>query len=177
MSKLKTIDNFLKNNDKFYIGKLGEFDDKFYAHQTDSCVNHEVSYCVAPSEGLLDSVSLLQNFMMSLIPSGLEPDRIHDFYQDRSEERIYGGQIYFRENIGQRKIVHTLTSADLDLVKHGFRDGKKVVENTYNIVRRIDIFPFPSKEYLDDKIKEGLFIMTGPIPIHPHNLAKYRRNI
>jgi len=170
MNKLETIDNFLKSRNDLFVHALS---DRFYTHQHDSCVNHDIAYMIAPKNGLFDTVPRLQNFMVHLIPKGIKPSYKKDFCQDDVDSWIRGGYLYFDEIIGQEKVLKTLTSNDPYLAKHGFKDGQKIVEDTYNIRRRISLYPFPNKKYLTDMLNEGLYIMTGPMSFHPSKLAKY----
>ena len=173
MNKLETIDRYLKRKEDLFVHML---DDKFYACYPGSYVTHSVTYLIAPKSGLIDSVPELQHFMMRLIPKGLKPSHKHDFSQDDIDIWIRGGYLFFNELIGYEKIQMKWISMDPYLGKHGFKDGKRLFEICNNMIRRVEVYPFPSKEYLNDQLSDGLYIMTGPPSFHPHNLAKYKKD-
>jgi hypothetical protein len=168
MSILKTIRQSLEENPKVVVVKVLETN--YLPHKDPYGWAHTVDFMVAPRGRGIYTAEELQEFMMSLVPEGLQPTSKDNFFQYSSGSLEFG-KLYFDEVIGKEKIIGTLFDEELSNV-NGFVNGQITIEEPYK--RRIWIRPFPSEAYVRDlpKGKPGVYEYCA----EPEALEKYQKS-
>lgn len=140
MSKLKKIRETLEGKPNVVIVAIEE---KTYIPEKDGYWSQTFDFIVAP-KNRLHTVDELQQFIMSLVPPGIEPtcrDNFRGF-----GDTIDIGVLYFDEGIGKEKIRHEIILTDEEVLSTpGFIEGKKVSETETELLRRtwIRVYPDP----------------------------------
>ena len=109
MSYSEIIKESLENNPKVEVTKYSEFNYLNYSSTIEDGVIHRVEYHVAPKDGLYE-VDKLNKFMKSLIPE-IKDKSFSDFKSYSSG--LSCGSIYFREKIGEKKIIFTFNDDEV----------------------------------------------------------------
>lgn len=113
---------------------------------------HTVDFYVAPKNKSIYAAEELQTFMLTLIPSGMEPTCRDDFCEnDRAMEL---GKLYFDEDIGAEFIHREITLNKDVLPEDGFVNGKKITESIGKIKRRILVRLFPDIQTAAEAVKK-----------------------
>lgn len=156
MIKLTIVRQSLETNPNVVIAKVH---DRGYSFNPNN-LNHIVEFLVAPKKGLYTADGL-QVFMMGLIPKGLEPTCIDDFYQSNKKTDLCLGRLYFDEQIGQERITRICILTDEELLNDErllkvfeFVNGQKTIEETEPYQRRIFVRPFPNESLVRDYLEE-----------------------
>ena len=128
MSKLSIVRQALETNPEVIIVDSQE---RNYLPDRSGFFCHTMDYWVAPKDGLYTAEEL-QDFMMSLVPEGLQPTCKDDFRQYDKNSDLEFGKLYFDEKVGEeRKItkrILTLTDEELFNVA-GFVNGEQTIDN------------------------------------------------
>ena len=168
MSKLTTVRKSLETNSEAVIAKVFE---KNYLFERNGYLSHTMDFWVAPKNGLY-TVKELQEFMISLVPNGMEPTERFDFRQCNSESELELGKLYFEENIGQEKVKRICTITDEELLNvSGFVDGEKTIEEVRPYKRIIGVLPFPSEAFVGDFLEGKL---SSSSRVRPEDLKRYQ---
>ena len=164
MSKLTHVRKALQDNPNITIvGAL----ERNYLPGRNGYWNHTVDFYVAPKTGGVYIDKELQALMMSLVP-GLEPTDKDNFREwDREMEF---GRLYFDEDIGTEAVRHEIVLTDEDMFSFGgFVDGKRIIERTEKVQRRMWVSLFPNAKIAATALEgENMF------QISKNELLKYR---
>jgi len=116
-----------------------------------------VDFLVAPKKGLYTGGEL-QEFMMNLIPNGMTPDSITNFFQFRNGSMNFGHLIFY-ELLGKKKTTKEIISSYKRMCHlEGLVDGKKKVEEkTEDVFSCIKISPYPSEAYIKDILDDNVY--------------------
>ena len=152
MSKLTIVRQVLETNPEVVIVNTDERN-----HLPDRLgFCHTVDYRIAPKNGLY-TADELQEFMVSLVPEGLEPTMKDDFYQHGKGGLLNFGKLYFDEKIGEERITRICTLTDEELLNvSGFVDGRRTIEETHPYTRRTWVRPFPNERFIRDVLNGEL---------------------
>ena len=159
MSKLSLVRQALEHNPRVLIGKVME---KNHLPRRDGYWSHTVDFLVAPHGGLYTAAEL-QEFMMSLVPQGLETTCLDSFHDYPDLSAMNFGKLYFDEDIGNEEITRVCTITDPDLLNEGgFVNGKRTIQEEKPYQRRTWIRPFPNlkiiKDALEGKLRSEYYI-------------------
>ena len=153
MSKLSAIELSLKRNRNVII--VGRIREDYLGHNINWDRGYNVSYDVVPKSGLYTAEEL-QNFMMGLVPKGLEPTSKEDFSINDEDGKLMFGYLYFVEKIGETTITKKglITLTDEKLIDDpDFFYKKRTFEYTaptIPIPRNIYVNVFPSESFVKD---------------------------
>lgn len=146
-SKLSIVKNALENNPNIRILEVRR--GNYLSIIRSGPWSETYDLITVPEEPLYD-INKLQELMLSLIPNGLEPTSITDFYKF-GKHGIYFGKLYFDEHIGLEKTLTELAITDPDLLKDEslkleFSYGKKLIKKERPLQRRTWVSLYPSAE-------------------------------
>ncbi len=144
MSKFIAVQKALRQNPDITI--VGVLEGKAELPARDSQWSHTADFYVAPKIGGVYTVTELQALMMSLLPE-LEPTCQSSFCEFVDKRRL--GILVLDEVIGTEAVRHEITFTDDDdmLLFGGFgADGKRVIERTEEVQRRIWVRLFPNAQ-------------------------------
>jgi len=147
-SKLTIIRQFLESNPNAVIVATRE---KTYfpeGMKDRSGTIHFFYFRVAPRQGLYTPEGL-EEFMLGLIPVGLEPSYVYkpfvrrDNFTGRTGENFYFGDVDFNETVGRSTHTYTLTDEEL-LNAIGYENRVSVIEGV-PAKRRITVKSYPDQ--------------------------------
>lgn len=168
MSKLTIVRQSLETNPEVVIAKVFENN---YLPRRNGYWSHTMDFCVAPKNGLYTAEEL-QEFMMSLVPKGLQPTCRDDFRQYDENSDLSLGKLYFDEDIGQEKVTRICTLTDEELLNvSGFVNGQRTIEESRPYQRRTWVSPFPSKALVYDLLEGKL---SSEYSVRPEELRRYQ---
>lgn len=171
MSKLTIVRKSLETNPEVVIAKVFE---KNYLPGRDGYWSHTMDFWVVPKNGLY-TAKKLQDFMMSLVPEGLEPTSIDDFRQYNKKSSLDLGKLYFDEDIGQEKVTRICTLSDEELLNvSGFVNGQRTIEEDRPYQRRTWVSLFPNKALVRDLLEGKL---NSVYNVQPKELKRYRPGV
>lgn len=136
MSKLSQVKKALLGNPEIIVIATKEIN---YLPGENGFFSHTVDFFVAPKVGTLSTAEELQTLMMSLVPE-IKPTSVDNF-DDRGDDKMSLGKLYFDEYIGTRNIEIVLTDEDMFSIKGCF-DGK--IEQSTKIERRVWVRLYPN---------------------------------
>ena len=171
MSKLSIVKQSLETNPEVVIAKVFENN---YLPGRNGYWSHTMDFWVAPKNGLYTAEEL-QEFMMGLVPEGLEPTSKDDFRKYDKKSDLSLGKLYFDEDIGQEKVTRICTLTDEDLLNvSGFVDGQRTIEESRPYQRRTWVRPFPNEALVEDLLEGKL---GSKYSIRPEELKRYQSGV
>jgi hypothetical protein len=138
-----------------------------------------MDYWVAPKDGLYTAEEL-QDFMMGLVPEGLQPTCKDDFRQYDKNSYLSFGKLYFDEKVGEERRItkRILTLTDEELLNvAGFVKGEQTIDKdvTQEYTRRTWVRPFPNESFARDVLDGKL--EYSEYQAKPSDLKRYQPNL
>ena len=139
MTKLQIVDGILRSNTDIVVVDRIE---NTYLPNTSRDWAQTMDYLVAPKVGIYTAEGL-QKFMRGLVP-GIHPTSVDDFIKYSSGDVAFG-MLYFDEVVGHEKSRRELVLTADDIDGHQFRDGKRTIDATKDLMRRVWVRPYPNE--------------------------------
>lgn len=150
MSKLSVVKGSLEARTDLIIASIRT--QQFYP--TTCGWSQTVDIWVAPVQGIYKAAGL-QEFMMGLVPEGIEASCMDQFREWQDELEF--GKLYFDEEIGYEDITRRCTITEEWLpMPEGFVDGYKEIESRIPYRRRTWVRVFPDAQIATDILSGAL---------------------